>query len=602
MPGRGWIMAAVVVLGLTASAGAGRAAGEVTVEGNRFYRDGAPWVAEGVTLVALVSPEATVGEEADLRRGAGGLRPRHARRGQAVRRRPRALPGQPVRARPEVEGPTTRPTATTCWRGIAATRAAGFNVIVSMQWQGAAGRPDPTGLPSATTRRAWREIAPRVRRGPRRPARGLQRAGDRPQPARGLEDLGGGDAAADRHAAPGGVEERAAGRRRAATRGPSTARGCSTTRSASSATPCIPSSGRTTRPAQQWERKFGDFAETHPVMATAFNAQAGGGYCRPELPEQAADLLDYLDEKQIGLVAWALDMPNLREPDGSYTTLDDLVCGKRSEGGQRRRRRDDPRVLPGELMARRRRSSRSSPRSGTPRRRSPRRSPRSGRRTSPTGSSSSSTTPRPTARASSPGRSPPTTRASGCSSGRRTAARRRRATTRSARRAAGSSPSSTPTTAGTRRSSPARPPSWRRAATRSSSRPTAGSPPTAGRSGWCGRRRGSSRAELLRGNVIGCLTAVYDTRGFGRAEMPPLRRRQDYGLWLRLLRQVPYAHALPEVLADYRVRPGLAVGRQARRRRGRPGRSTARSRGSARPRAGLLPRPQSRPGALKRAG
>ena len=42
--------------------------------------------------------------------------------------------------------------------------------------------------------------------------------------------------------------------------------------------------------------------------------------------------------------------------------------------------------------------------------------------------------------------------------------------------------------------------------------------------------------------------------------MPPLRRRQDYGLWLGLLRQVPYAHGLPEVLADYRVRPASLSG------------------------------------------
>ena len=27
-------------------------------------------------------------------------------------------------------------------------------------------------------------------------------------------------------------------------------------------------------------------------------------------------------------------MPNLREPDGSYTTLDDLVCGERRDGGR----------------------------------------------------------------------------------------------------------------------------------------------------------------------------------------------------------------------------------------------------------------------------
>jgi teichuronic acid biosynthesis glycosyltransferase TuaG len=69
-----------------------------------------------------------------------------------------------------------------------------------------------------------------------------------------------------------------------------------------------------------------------------------------------------------------------------------------------------------------------------------------------------------------------------------------------------------------------------------------------------------SRDQLLRGNVIGCLTAVYDTEVFGKVEMPPLRRRQDYGLWLTLLKSVPYAHSLPEALADYRVRPGSLSG------------------------------------------
>ncbi len=64
------------------------------------------------------------------------------------------------------------------------------------------------------------------------------------------------------------------------------------------------------------------------------------------------------------------------------------------------------------------------------------------------------------------------------------------------------------------------------------------------------------RAELLKGNVIGCLTAVYDTAAVGRLEMPPIRRRQDFGLWLEILSRVPHAHALPEVLADYRVHPG----------------------------------------------
>jgi teichuronic acid biosynthesis glycosyltransferase TuaG len=60
-------------------------------------------------------------------------------------------------------------------------------------------------------------------------------------------------------------------------------------------------------------------------------------------------------------------------------------------------------------------------------------------------------------------------------------------------------------------------------------------------------------ASLLKGNVIGCLTAVYDTAHFGKVEMPPLPLRQDYALWLALLRPGGEARGLDEVLADYRV-------------------------------------------------
>ncbi len=69
-------------------------------------------------------------------------------------------------------------------------------------------------------------------------------------------------------------------------------------------------------------------------------------------------------------------------------------------------------------------------------------------------------------------------------------------------------------------------------------------------------------AMLLRENMIGCLTAVYDTARFSRVEMPLLRRRQDYGLWLRLLETGGEAHGINQVLADYRVGGGsLSSGR-----------------------------------------
>lgn len=69
-----------------------------------------------------------------------------------------------------------------------------------------------------------------------------------------------------------------------------------------------------------------------------------------------------------------------------------------------------------------------------------------------------------------------------------------------------------------------------------------------------------THAELLRGNVIGCLTAIYDSAVLGKVEMPPLARRQDYALWLSLLRRLPAAHGLNAVLADYRVSPGSLSG------------------------------------------
>ncbi len=59
--------------------------------------------------------------------------------------------------------------------------------------------------------------------------------------------------------------------------------------------------------------------------------------------------------------------------------------------------------------------------------------------------------------------------------------------------------------------------------------------------------------ELLRGNVIGCLTAVYDTALCGRAPMPPIPRRHDFALWLDILRRTGPARGLDLPLAVHSV-------------------------------------------------
>jgi glycosyltransferase involved in cell wall biosynthesis len=60
-------------------------------------------------------------------------------------------------------------------------------------------------------------------------------------------------------------------------------------------------------------------------------------------------------------------------------------------------------------------------------------------------------------------------------------------------------------------------------------------------------------ANALYKNPIGCLTAMYDARFFGKQLMPEIRKRQDYALWLKLLKNTD-AHGLQEILATYRVR------------------------------------------------
>ena len=63
--------------------------------------------------------------------------------------------------------------------------------------------------------------------------------------------------------------------------------------------------------------------------------------------------------------------------------------------------------------------------------------------------------------------------------------------------------------------------------------------------------------QLKRDNKIGCLTAIYDTEKLGRKYfMPAIRKRQDWGLFLTILRDCGEAHALHEPLAYYRDRRG----------------------------------------------
>ena len=63
--------------------------------------------------------------------------------------------------------------------------------------------------------------------------------------------------------------------------------------------------------------------------------------------------------------------------------------------------------------------------------------------------------------------------------------------------------------------------------------------------------------KLMYSNVIGCLTAIYDTKSLGKRYMPLIRKRQDMGLWLDILKDTPKAYCLPKSLAKYRMDTGM---------------------------------------------
>jgi len=69
---------------------------------------------------------------------------------------------------------------------------------------------------------------------------------------------------------------------------------------------------------------------------------------------------------------------------------------------------------------------------------------------------------------------------------------------------------------------------------------------------------------LLKTCVIGCLTAVYDTKFIGLLEMSEMTKREDFALWLDILRSGEYvACGIQEPLGKYRVYSGQSSGRKA---------------------------------------
>ncbi len=60
--------------------------------------------------------------------------------------------------------------------------------------------------------------------------------------------------------------------------------------------------------------------------------------------------------------------------------------------------------------------------------------------------------------------------------------------------------------------------------------------------------------DILKTNSISCLTAFINVEVLGIKKMPDILKRQDMGLWLKYLKEIPFAHGIQETKAIYRIR------------------------------------------------
>ncbi len=65
---------------------------------------------------------------------------------------------------------------------------------------------------------------------------------------------------------------------------------------------------------------------------------------------------------------------------------------------------------------------------------------------------------------------------------------------------------------------------------------------------------------MLKSNYIPCLTVIYDTQKLSKVFMPLILKRQDYALWLKILKKIDFAYCYNESLAQYRFYAGSLSG------------------------------------------
>jgi endoglucanase len=333
-----WMGVALVVTQICAPAGA--AQNVISVRANMLTRDGAPWIPKGVSLVAFVAPDAYLRTEfskAHRRFGPDELKA-IARFGADLVRfqvsQSGCDPQNPIYSSAYVDEIVD---------AVRLTRSYGFSVIISMDSEPPTGEWIPYGLPTDSTVRAWHTLAPRLSSDqgvmfelynePTRQRHAGRAVADdvtwaewkkTHQPI--LDQI-------RKDGAKNVVIVDGLKKGHILTGAPSLS-----DPEAKVVYAVHPYPTEEERSAADWDRNFGAFAQTHPVLITEWNARsAQKSQCVANLPDIASNLLAYAHAHRIGVTGWSFDIDGtIFDKNGVPTNFENFSCDgdKVSASGQ----------------------------------------------------------------------------------------------------------------------------------------------------------------------------------------------------------------------------------------------------------------------------
>jgi hypothetical protein len=300
----------------------------VSVSGASLLRDGQPWVPKGVQLVGFVAPpQALRGEYVAA----------HAHFGQAEMDAAKRYGADLIRfqiSHPGLDASSALYSTSYVDSVVNAVRLArknGFSVIVSVQDQQPSGETKPRPLPDDATVSVWQRLAPKFSSD----AGVMFEVFNEPFKA----------------AAPKNwpIWQDTMQRTIDAIRGTGAhnvviVEGLGMAHNFERAPPLNDPTGQIAYAVhpyfwkgyitpQSWDLHFGDFAQSHVVIATEWNAIANRPTCRPDTPSIAAQLLAYLKQHRIGIVGFAFDLRGtLIKEFWTPTDYENFACGTPNQG------------------------------------------------------------------------------------------------------------------------------------------------------------------------------------------------------------------------------------------------------------------------------